>query len=124
MSAPIWNVVFEEGSDFDLVFVYYNGPCTIIDVTGYGARFAVRNDPEATPLVVASVTGGQITIAGTTGQFSIKIGATTINTLKNLVQSSCKYTFTVWPGASTPSVNPKRLAQGAVKYSRDYGAAA
>ena len=121
MSAPNWNITFEENSDFDLVLVYKNG-CAVVDVTGYGARFAVRNNPDESALVVASVTGGQITIAGTTGQFTISIGATTINTLKNTLDPrKARYSFSIWPNALTDTINPKRLLEGKVDYTRDYG---
>ena len=123
MSAPIWNIILEEGSDFDLVLVYKSG-CTVVDITGYGARFAIRNDPDESALLVSSITGGQITVAGTTGQFTLLVGATTVDTLKNLIDASkAKYAFTIWPSANTPDVNPRRLLQGSVKFSRNYGGA-
>ena len=121
MGAPIWNVIFEEGSDFDLVLKYQNG-CDAIDVSAYGARFAVRNTPDEDALVVGSVTGGQIVITGVSGLFTLKIGAATIDGLQNtLIPSEAQYAFIIWPGASTPDVNPKRLLQGCVDYSRDFG---
>ncbi len=123
MSAPIWNIILEEGSDFDLVLVYKSG-CAVVDITGYGARFAIRNDPDESALLVSSVTGGQITVAGTTGQFTLLVGATTVDTLKNLLDSNkARYAFTLWPSGLTPAVNPRRILQGSVKFSRNYGGA-
>ncbi len=101
--------------------VYKDG-CDVIDVTGYGARFAVRNDPNEGSLVVGSVTGTQISVNGASGMFTLKIGATTVDGLKNTLDpSEAQYAFTIWPGAATPAVNPKRLLQGCVGYSRNYG---
>lgn len=121
MSAPVWNIVLEEGSDFELVFIWKDG-CDAINVTGYGARFAVRNDPDESALVLGSVTGGQISVSGVSGQFTLLLGATTIDALKNTLDTKkAKYAFTIWPGASTPAVNPKRLLQGRVDYSRNFG---
>lgn len=123
MPAGIWNIVLEEGSDFDLVVVYEDTACSPVDLTGYGARIAVRNNPDQPALLVGSVTGGEITIAGTTGQITVSIAASVITALKDLVKDNAEYNLTIWPGASTPSVNPKRLLEGCVEYSRNYGGA-
>jgi len=120
MGAPVWNIVLEEDSDFDLTVRYKSSRCTAVNVTGYGARFGVRNDPDAPALVIASVSGGQITVAGTTGDFNIHIGAATVNSLKYLVEDTAEYSLTIFTAANTET-SPKRILQGHVDFSRNYG---
>jgi len=119
MPAALWTITLEEGSDFDLQLLYEDN-CDPVDVTGYGAIFQIRNDPDAAALVTASVANSQITIAGTTGQFDINIPAASVSAIRDLIDDDAKYTFIIWPTASTASVDPKRLLEGRVKYTRSY----
>ena len=120
MPAPVWKIVFEEGSDFELTLSYEDKCGDPIDVTGYGAELIAKNDPDGSALVTATVSNSRITVSGTTGQFAILIPAASITAIKNLVERTCQYTVNIWPTNASPDVNPKRLLQGPVTYTRDY----
>lgn len=121
MPAALWSVIFEEGSDFDLEVTYQAADCTPKVVTGYGASFQVRNSPDAvSSLVTASVANGRIAIAGASGIFSINIPAASIDAIRYLINEDARYNLVIWPGASTPAVDPKRLLEGGISYRRQY----
>jgi len=122
MPAAIWKLRLEEGSDLNLVVTYENRCGDPIDVTGYGARLAIRNNPDDPNPLITITQGAGITLAGTTGEFTLIVSAASVNAIKHTIQNSARYSFTIWPTASTPSVNPIRLLEGPVTYSRDYGA--
>lgn len=122
MSAPEWPITLEEGSDFDLEVSWESSDCSPKPVTGYGATFEIRNDPDDTnPLLTASVDNGRIVLAGVDGRFSINVPATSVDAVRDLIDTStARYTMIVWPSAASPEVNPKRLLQGDVAYTRSY----
>jgi len=121
VSAPIWNIILEEGSDFDLEVTYQAADCVAKPVTGYGASFQIRNDPDdPTSLVTASVANGRVSVAGSSGIFSINVPATSVDAVKNLINSNARYNFVIWPGASTPAVDPKRLLEGSISYRKAF----
>lgn len=119
MAAGVFNIELQEYSDFDLN-VEYEDNCTPVVVTGYGAIFQVRNSPDEDPLLTASVSNGRISVAGTTGLFTINIPAASINAIKHTIEDCAQFAFVIWPGASTPNEDPKRILEGAVDYSRAY----
>ena len=120
--APEWPITLEEGSDFDLEVTWESADCSPKPVTGYGATFEVRNNPDdASPLITASVANSQITIAGADGRFSINVPAASVDAILDLIDTDyCRYTMIIWPSAASPAVDPKRLIQGPVAYSRSY----
>ena len=121
MSAPIWNIILEEGSDYDLEVTYQAADCVAKVLTGYGASFQIRNDPDdPDSLVTASVANGRISVAGPSGIFSLNIPATSVDAIKSLINSGARYNFMIWPGASTPAIDPKRLLEGSVSYKKAY----
>ena len=121
MPAALWSIIFEEGSDFDLEVTYQAADCTAKPITGYGASFQIRNNVDAvSSLVTASVANGRVAIAGASGIFSINIPAASIDNIRNVIEEDARYNFVIWPGASTPAVDPKRLLEGAVSYRKAY----
>lgn len=122
MPAPDWPITLEEGSDFDLEVSWESADCSPKPVTGYGAAFEIRNDPDDTnALLTASVANGRISIAGPDGRFSINVPAVSVDAIRDLINTDvCRYTMVVWPSAASPAVNPKRLLEGAVDYTRSY----
>lgn len=122
MAAFDWPIELEEGSDFDLIVEWENQYCELVDLTGYGAKLQVRNDPDdPSALVTASVSNSRIAIpANTPTQMEINIPAASVDAIKDLITEEAGYSLILWPGASTPDVDPKRLLDGPVEYSRTY----
>ncbi len=120
MSAPLWNIILEEGGDFDLNIVWKLETGAVVDVTGYGAKLTVQNEYDSPVLLTASVANSRIVIAGTTGEFTINIPAVSVSAVKHLIGPDAGYTLIIWPSLASSDVNPKRLVQGCVTLSRDY----
>lgn len=79
MAAAKHDIVIDQGSVFEIVFTYENPEGTPVDVTGYTARMHVRERANAptTLLTAVSGSGGQITVGGAAGTFTVRIPATT-----------------------------------------------
>lgn len=117
MSAARIDVIVEEGSDFSFEFVWLGTSCATTDVTGYGAKMEFRDEPLSTVLWTLSTANGRITIAGTTGLFSLLLEAASVDVYDS-TKGKGKYDIKVFPNSASPAVNPIRLIEGGFTYNK------
>jgi len=120
MPAALWNIILEEGSDFDLEVTYQSTACVAKVVTGYGATFQIKNTPDDSSLITASVSNARISLSGASGIFSINVPAASVTAIKNTIQDGARYNLLIWPTAASTDVDPKRLLEGQVTYKKAY----
>ena len=81
MSAGIYNIDLEQGSDYGLDIVYKDGDGDLIDLTSYGARMDIKDSPDSDAITSLTNTNGGLiihTIATSSPniQISMTAGAT------------------------------------------------
>jgi hypothetical protein len=113
-------IILEENSDFAWNFRLRTSTCSVISITGYGARLHIRDKEEGSLLISASHTT-YITVNTTVHEFQIDIPSTIIAGQKEVFRANNfkgVWDFVVFPGASTPTADPIALAYGPVRFRR------
>ncbi len=76
MTAGVYDIVILQGADFSLSLVWKDSSGNVIDITGYDARMDIRETKESDTIIkTLSVTGGEITITGASGQIDLALTA-------------------------------------------------
>ncbi len=115
MSAARWDIIIEEGADFDFDLTYLGSDCATIDVTGYGALMEIREKANFPPIFVMSSANSRITVGGTNGRFQINLPAVSTS-IPSPPFSRAQYDLKIWPSAASPTINPIRLVEGKAKF--------
>lgn len=121
MAAAKYDIVLEEQSDFVLNVGYEDPRGTIVDITGYGAKFEVRDERGASAISRLSATVGEgITLDIPLGMFRIRIISAAIDALADELPDGWRgeWDLLIWPTLASPNINALRLVSGKVKYSR------
>jgi hypothetical protein len=72
MSAGIYNLTIEQGTDWNLLFVWKDNAGVAHDLTGYSARMQIRETIDSKlPLLCASTDAGSILLGGVDGTVEI-----------------------------------------------------
>lgn len=71
------NIKIKKGSTYEHTFTYVDSSGAAISVTGYTARMQIRETIDATAYVYQALSGGDITVGGSDGKFTLSIPAAT-----------------------------------------------
>ncbi len=114
MSAAHHDIEIEENVQFDFYITKEDSTCVATDITGYGAKFQVREKRLTTSVVIYEATvGAGITIpTGTDGLFHIILTVTQVNAPGVVGWTSGQYDFVYWPSGGSISDQTKRLVKG------------
>ena len=73
----VFNIVIEQGTDYEKVFTIYNPDKSVLDLTGYTGVGKIRKFPEST-----NSTSFNVGIASTAGQVTVSLANTATSELK------------------------------------------
>ena len=73
----VFNIVIEQGTDYEKVFTIYNPDKSVLDLTGYTGVGKIRKFPEST-----NSTSFNVGIASTAGQVTVSLANTVTSELK------------------------------------------
>ena len=78
MPAGIYNIVIEQGADFDRELTWRDATGALVDVSGYTAQAMGRDNQESATAIFDLSVGSGITLGGAAGTIALFIaGATT-----------------------------------------------
>jgi len=118
MPAEKLDITLSTNGDFEWNFRLETNACSIISITGYGARLHIRDKLEGTLILSASHTT-YITVNTTTNEFEVDIPQSAINgALETFRANNFRgvWDFVVFPTAASPTVDPIDVAYGTVRY--------
>lgn len=114
MGAARRDIDILENSQFDFYVKKRDSSCTPTDVTGYGAKFQVRETREATgQLLYEATVGNGITVqpSGETGLFHVQLTVPEVNSPQREWEKAY-YDLVIWPPGGSIVDGAKRLVQG------------
>ena len=120
MAAARWDIVIEEGSQFDLYVTIHDSQCSPKDITGYGARFEIRaeKDSESTVLYEAETGGSGITVqpGGEAGLLHIQLTVAQVDA-PGAAWTKGWHDLLVWPADGSITSKAKRHIEGRAEWS-------
>ena len=118
MAAAVHDIKIEENAQFDFYITKEDSECNPTNITGYGAKFQVREARLSTSTVIYEATvGSGITIStGTDGLFVVSLTVTQVNNPGVVGWTKGFYDFVFWPVGGSVSDQAKRLVQGRVDF--------
>jgi len=118
MPAERLDITLSTNGDFEWNFRLETNACSIISITGYGAKLQIRDKAEGSLILEASHTT-YINVNTTTNEFEVDIPQSAIEGVKGTFRANKwrgVWDFVVWPTAASPTVDPIDVAYGTVRY--------
>jgi len=118
MPAERLDINISTNGDFKWNFRLETSSCSIISITGYGARLHIRDKEEGSLIISASHTT-YINVNTTTNEFEVDIPQSVIEGVKETfrgINFRGVWDFVVFPTAASPTVDPIDIAYGTVRY--------
>ena len=118
MPAERLDINISTNGDFEWNFRLETNACSILDITGYGARLHIRDEEEGSIILSASH-NTYITVNTTTNEFEVDIPQSAILGVKETFRAidwRGVWDFVVFPTAASPAVDPIDVAFGKVRY--------
>lgn len=112
MAAAHWDIVIEEGSQFDMYITLRDCNCGTKDITGWGALFQVV----APDLVYTGSTEDGRVVAGPDGTFHIQLPIEVVNNPISEWERG-KWEFIVWDSEGSREDGAKRVLSGRASFS-------
>lgn len=114
MNGATLDIDIYDNRVFEFKFFWYDKVDALIDVTGYGAIFVVKESADGKELI-KSTHQDDLTIGGTSGFFS---GVIPPSKTGNLNFKTGLWELVVFPTAASPTVNPIPFLNGDVLYHK------
>lgn len=114
MPAAWYDIVMEEGSQFNLSFTWKDKTGAAINLTGYSARMQVRESVEAASTLLSITSATEITLGGAAGTVVVVISAVVMAAL------DFKYGYyDLELLAAASEINAVRVIEGKVKFTKE-----
>ena len=118
MPAEKLDIILETNADFEWNFRLETSACSIISLSGYGAKLEIRDHVEGA-LILSASHNTYINVNTTTDEFEVDIPQSAIDAVRETFRNNKwrgVWDLVVFPGASTETVDPIALVEGKVRY--------
>ena len=112
MAAATYDIIIEEGADFDTTFTYLDTGGNAVDVTGFTARMKVKENKDDAGNIISLTDVSGITLGGVAGTVQVKMTAAQTDAMSF---EWGVYDLEIVSGAGVVT----RLVEGAVRFVRE-----